>query len=70
MGCTPSILHHYHHHQSTTTTSNNNNHRNGPAEEGEGVTADSTGNSTHLTTGKVTLTWFAFDVRPNDRHVE
>lgn len=50
MGCTPSILHH-HQHANTTTTSNNNNHRNGPAEDGEGVPADTTGNSTHVTTG-------------------
>jgi hypothetical protein len=52
MGCTPSILHHYHHQNSTNTT-NNNNHRDGPAEDEEGVPAFGTGNSTHLTTGKM-----------------
>jgi hypothetical protein len=51
MGCTPSILHHHHHQQHTT--SNNNNHRNGPAEDAEVAPTDGTGNSTHVTAGKL-----------------
>ncbi|XP_021913481.1 high affinity cAMP-specific and IBMX-insensitive 3',5'-cyclic phosphodiesterase 8-like isoform X2 [Zootermopsis nevadensis] len=52
MGCTPSFLHHHHHyHHQTTTTSSNSNHRNGSAEDTEVAPADSTSNSTHMTSG-------------------
>ncbi|KDR22515.1 hypothetical protein L798_02229 [Zootermopsis nevadensis] len=58
MGCTPSFLHHHHHyHHQTTTTSSNSNHRNGSAEDTEVAPADSTSNSTHMTSGNCQLHW-------------